>query len=301
MAPERRWGIVLVAASSVAYSTAGFYTRLIPLDPWTILFWRGLFASGFIAAWVLAQEGRRLPAAFRAMGWPGLVVAACSGIGTILFIHAFRQTSVAQVMIILATLPFVTAAIGWIAFGLRESRATLAASAVALLGVGLMVGGVGAGGLAPGQFAGEALAFGSTLLIAVMMLTIRRHRATPMLPAVAASALLAAVLAWPLAAPWAVDAREIAELALFGTTQFGLGLLLLTLGTRLVSATESALVGTLEVPLAALWVWLAFDQVPRWSTIAGGMAVVAAVLWYIGRGEPAAPVAPASRTQHAGG
>ncbi len=279
MAGERAAGILLVAASAVAYSTAGFYTRLIPLDPWTILFWRGLFAGGFIAAWVAARDGRRALAGVRAMGWPGLVVAACSGVATILFINAFRRTSVAEVVIILATLPFVTAAIGRIAFGIREHPATLAASALALGGVALMAGG---GGWAHGRMIGALLAAGTTVLMAVMMLTVRRHRATPMLPAAAASALLAALLAVPFAAPQAVTAREMAELALFGVTQFGLGLLLLTLGTRLVSATESALIGTIEVPLAALWVWLAFAQTPRWSTVAGGAVVIAAVLWHVG-------------------
>jgi len=37
-------GIVLNLAPAEAYSTSGFYTRLIPLDPWAILFWR--FARG---------------------------------------------------------------------------------------------------------------------------------------------------------------------------------------------------------------------------------------------------------------
>ena len=300
MRHERARGILLVAASAIAYSTAGFYTRLIPLDAWTILFWRGMFAGAFLALCIFAREGRRTAGRFRAMGRPGLVVTACSGLGTILFINAFRHTSVAQAVVILATLPFITAAIGRIAFGLREDRATLAASATALLGVGLMLGGGGEHRLAEARLTGDLLAFASTELIAVMLLFVRRHRDTPMLPAVAASAVLAALLALPLAAPLAVDARTLGELALFGTTQFGLGMLLLTRGTRLVSATESALIGTLEVPLAAFWVWLAFADTPRWSTLAGGAVVVAAVLWHVWQGRHAAPEAPLAPARPAG-
>ena len=43
-----RLGSMLVTASAVAYSTAGFFTRLIDLDVATILFWRGLFAGVFM-------------------------------------------------------------------------------------------------------------------------------------------------------------------------------------------------------------------------------------------------------------
>ena len=68
------------------------------------------------------------------------------------------------------------------------------------------------------------------------------------------------------------------NLALFGTLQFGLGMLLLTTGTRLISATRSALVGALETPLAPALVWLAFGEVPPLATCVGGAIVLAAVV-----------------------
>ena len=38
-------GIPLIFLSAVAYSSAGFFTQLIHLEAWTMLFWRGLFAG----------------------------------------------------------------------------------------------------------------------------------------------------------------------------------------------------------------------------------------------------------------
>jgi EamA domain-containing membrane protein RarD len=37
---QHRRGIALVVAAAVAWSTAPFFTRLLPFDSWTILFWR---------------------------------------------------------------------------------------------------------------------------------------------------------------------------------------------------------------------------------------------------------------------
>ena len=82
----------------------------------------------------------------------------------------------------------------------------------------------------------------------------------------------------PFAHPLAVDAGQLGRLALFGTTQFGLGLLLLALGTPLVSATRGALIGVLQTPLGTLWVWLAFSETPVVATLAGGGLVLAAVI-----------------------
>ena len=68
-------------------------------------------------------------------------------------------------------------------------------------------------------------------------------------------------------------------MALFGTCQLGLGLVLLTFGMRRVPATRAALISLLDAPLAPLWVWLAFRELPPVATLIGGGIVAAAVLW----------------------
>ena len=275
---EQHWlGIGLNTAAAVAYSTAGFFTRLIHLDPWTILFWRGMFAGLFIAGCLLWRYRRGTWAVVRAVGWPGLAAASLSTLATILFINAFRRTSVADVTIIFATAPFMTAALGWLWIGERESWTTLVASTGALLGVIVMVGGA----VMEGHLFGDLLAFGMTMSMALMMIIIRRHRDTPMLPAACLSAFLCPLVVAPIARPAAVGPMDLLNLALFGITQFGLGLLLLTLGARLISATESALMNALEGPLAPFWVWLAFREVPSPATLAGGVIVMIAVSAHI--------------------
>jgi len=82
----------------------------------------------------------------------------------------------------------------------------------------------------------------------------------------------------PWARPLSVSGGELIQLALFGTSQFGLGLLLLSFGTPLVSATRGALIGTLQTPLGVLWVWLAFSEAPATAALAGGVIVMAAVI-----------------------
>ena len=155
-----------------------------------------------------------------------------------------------------------------------EVQRTLAASGLALLGVAVM----GGGALSGGEMPGDLLALAMTILMALMMVVIRRHREVSMLPAACLSALACAIVVLPLARPTAVTPRDFALLALFGTAQFGTGLLLLTIGSRLVSAPRASLLANLELPLAPLWVWLAFGEVPPRLTLVGGAVVCAAVL-----------------------
>jgi drug/metabolite transporter (DMT)-like permease len=267
-------GVTLVVLSAFAFSTAGFFTRLIDTDVWTMLFWRGLFGGLFIAGYIVWRERAGSVLAFQRIGRAGLVAAGCSTAATICFVNALRETTVADVLVINATAPFMTAGLAWAWTGARERWTTLAASLVALLGVVVTVGAA----LSSGHLFGNFLALLMTILISTMMVVIRRHRDVSMLPAAALSAFLCALVVWPWAEPASATDWNFFYLALFGTTQFGLGLLLLTTGTRLISATRSALVGALETPLAPALVWLAFDEVPPLATCLGGAIVLAAVV-----------------------
>ena len=272
---DRVWlGTSLILGSALAYSTHGYFTRLIELDVWTLLFWRGLFGGLFIGAIVLWQNGRNTLAAVRSMGKAGIAVTCLSALSTICFISALRHTSVAEVMTIHAAIPFFTAAMAWIFTKDREDWLTILACVMALAGVAIIFG----PNAEAGHLLGNGLAVVMAITMAALMVIIRRKRSTSMLPAAGLSAVLCSLAVFPFASPMAVPTTDMLLLFLFGTAQFGLGLLLLTLGTRLISATRSALIGSIENPLAPLWVWLAFNEIPTFAAIMGGTVVMAAVV-----------------------
>src|SRR3984893_11463794 len=99
-ASQHRLGIALVVAAAVAWSTAPFFTRLLPFDFWTILFWRGLFGGGLIAAVLVLTQGRTGLRDLATMGKSGWLVASLSTLGMVCFIPALQLTSVSNVAVI---------------------------------------------------------------------------------------------------------------------------------------------------------------------------------------------------------
>lgn len=275
-ASEYRLGIILVTGSAVAWSTAGCFTRLIPLDSWTMLAWRGIFGAIGIAVVIVAMERRETWYSVRNMGWPGWLFAIVSAIGMIFFITSLRHTTVAHVAVIYATVPFIAAALGWLVMRERPTASAVLASLAALIGVALMI----SLGVEGGLF-GDFLAFGMTLSMAAMMVIARRFRSVPVMPAACLSALLSGLVCWPLGDPLAVSGHELFLLALFGLVNSAIGLALFTLGARYLPAIETALIGSVDAPLAPLWVWLAFNETPSASTLTGGLVVFAAVAIHI--------------------
>ena len=280
MMPDRvdyRLGVLCVTVSAVAWSTAGFFTRLIPLDAWTILFWRGVFAGLFIAGYVVWRYRGDTLRVYRSMGRPGWLFAFCSAVGMTTFIPALKLTTVADVAVIYATAPFVTAALAWIGLRERTRTATWSASALAFVGVLVTLGGSGLGA----NLWGDLLAFTMTVAVAVAMVICRRHRDIPMVPAAALSILFGSLVSLPWAHPAAAGPAELAYLALFGFFQMTLGLTLFVIGARLIPAAHTALIGALETPLAPFWVWIAFGELPPPLVFVGGAIVMIAVIGHI--------------------
>ena len=273
---DHRWGLAAVLSATVAWSTAGYFTRLIPFDAWTILFWRGLFGTA-TAFTCLAVSGRATFTDLRAIGWPGLLYAGLSTLGMLAFVSALKLTTVAHVTIIYAILPFVAAIVAWLALGERTRRRTLVASGVAFGGVALTV----IGGAGEGTARGDLLALAMTLLMAGMITVARHGRAVPMIPAAGLSALPTAAVSLPFATRAGIGAHDMLLLAAFGASNMGPGLILFTVGSQRVPAAESALIGALDTPLAPFWVWLAFGETPGTATLGGGALVLAAVFGHL--------------------
>jgi drug/metabolite transporter (DMT)-like permease len=119
-----------------------------------------------------------------------------------------------------------------------------------------------------------------TASLAQMVVILRHGRTNSMLPATSLSAFPCSIVVWPFGSPGAATGKNFICLALFRMIQFGLGLLLLPMGTRLITAIPSSVIGRLQIPLAPVWVWgwLAFGEEPRFATVVGESIVVAAVL-----------------------
>lgn len=269
-------GQLAVALAAVVWSTAGVLQRqLSSLPVATQVGGRALFAALAVAAYVIVAERGRVVQACRSVGGAGVAFAACMAFASGSFLVALNHASVAQVLFIQAIAPVLAALLGFVVLGERLSTRTAVAMAIALLGVGVMVG-------APGG--GSALGDGLSILMAFSFagsIVIARHRRdVSMAPAIVLAQLMLLICAAPFAIGGGVGFRagDLLWLVLFGAGQIGIGLILLTIGARLIPAAQVALISLLEVVLGPLWVWLADGERPGTATIVGGAIVVAAVV-----------------------
>lgn len=281
-AAQRRLGIWLVLGAAFAWSTAGFFTRVVEADLWTMLVWRGGLGALVLFLVLRLRDGKNWLS-----WWPGSlafwVAVLLAGVAMVAFIAALAATSVAKVSLIYAAVPFAAAMLAFAMIGERPSRAALIASGIAAIGIVIMVAPAfhaGAMGLG-GAWYGDVLALAMTLLMALLTVHMRRHPELPMVAVAALSCLLSAVIALPFAEPLAVRTEDILWLALFGPITSGIGFVLYAQGAQRLPAAEAALLGAMETPLGPLWVWLLFAETPDMATLLGGSLIFVTLLIYI--------------------
>ena len=272
---SRRRGLLLVFAAGALYSTAGLFTRALPFDAWTVLGWRSLFGGLFMMGMIVVER-RRLAWRDYALGGSHLVLVPLTAVGTICYIMALNMTSVADVMIVYATTPFVTAAVAWLWVGERPSARTVIASSIALVGVAVMIGG---GGPSTGRVLGAALTMAMNVTFALSLVLARRSPDISMTPVNGFGMLLAALTGFVLSTGAPLGPMPLVVAAVFGLVTVGFAMWLFMAGARLVPSAEVALVGISDTAVGPFLVWLAFGENPGLAAIVGGVIVAASVVW----------------------
>lgn len=285
---SRQQGVALVLLASLLWSFAGLLMRLLHLDVWTIQLWRGLSTLVMLTAILLWTHGTGLLAEIRSLGKIDFLCAALGTIAMYSFVSAVAYTTVADVLVVYATLPFFAAIFGWLILREKVGARTMAGAILALIGVAIMV----SGSVGEGRLLGDLLALSMTVGFGLQIVVLRRNPTRSVTMINAMSVILGSVISLffaPLVIP---TAYELTILTSLGMLTIGLGMLLFTMGARLIPSAEAGLLGLLEVVLAPLWVWLAFSEDPGKPALIGGALVLAAVIWQI-LGELTAKANPA--------
>jgi drug/metabolite transporter (DMT)-like permease len=269
---SRTAGVILVVVSAIVFSSAGIFAKGVSADAWTIIFWRGIAAATFTLIYMILRGG--FWTEVKAFGKPALFVTIMGGAGTAAFIPAFKLSTVANVALIYAAVPFVAAALSWIFINEKPTRTVLIASLAAMVGVLIIV----STSFGSSQILGDLLAFFMTLMMAGIMVIYRKYPdTTAALPAALSSIILlpCAVL---FSTPSDVLSNELPILALFGLV-FAVASVTLSEGARRLPSAETALLSILEMPLAPILAVLILSEAPTPQAIVGGLIILCAVVW----------------------
>lgn len=271
-------GVALVLAAGALWSLMGLGLRQIEAaNVWQILLWRSIGSVPVLLAFVWWTSGGRPWDQVRKVGLAGVI----GGLGLVFAfagaIYAIQTTTIANAVFLFTASPFVAAILGWILLGERVRPWTWAAIALAVFGMHLMV----REGLAMGALAGNIAALLSAVGFGAFSVALRWGKVGQMLPVSMLGGVFSAVVAAAVltvqGAPLAVSAWDMGMALAIGAVILALGMVMYTLGSRVIPAADLTLMSLIEVLLAPLWVFLFLGETATAATFVGGGVLLAAV------------------------
>ncbi len=268
--PPHLFGTIITLLGVLVLTPDALLIRLIHVDTWTILFWRGIFFAAAILCFYFLRYRTRIIDLFIKMGWRGVQAAIMFASSTIFFVNAIEETSVANVLVIIATAPLFSAIISRIFLKEGISASTWIAILISSGGIGAIF----VGSLTAGNSLGDFYALACAFSIAAHITTVRQAKHVDMVPSLGMSGILIALIVLPLAAPNSVTVSDFSYLFLLGFFVLPIAFGLITIGPRYIPAAEVSLLMLLETFLGPIWVWLVLGEKAEIETIIGGALVL---------------------------
>ena len=288
---SRSVAVVLMIVVTLLWSTAGVVTRhLDSAASFEVTFWRSLFNAVALAVALTALRG---PALWKSMLRAPATIwisGVCWSIMFTAFMVAITLTTVANVLIVMALGPLITALFARVLLRHRLPAVTWLAIAVAGFGIVNMFS---HGDDATLSVAGSLVALAVPLAAAVnftilqyvglanQSTALEGSEVTPppdMLQAVLIGALISVLCTLPLSWPFQATAHDMFLLSLLGVFQLALPCLLMVRLTRELSGPEISLLGQLELVFGVTWAWLWAGEPLSSNTLSGGLLVLSALV-----------------------
>ncbi len=281
MTMTHRRAVAAMVAATLMWSIAGVVSRHIEsARGFEVTFWRSFFNA--VAMVVLLGVMRGPAPLLRSLREGGLTLwlsGLCWAVMYTAFMLALTLTTVANVLVLIALTPLITALAARFALGHRLAARTWGAIVVAGAGIVWMYAREVSGADAR-NLLGMAVGLAVPLAAAANWTLMQHNRGAArqdMLPAVLIGAVLSAAVTLLPALPFAATGRDLSLLALLGVVQLAIPCLLAVMVARVLPAPEISLLGLLEVIFGVLWAWLGAGEAPAATVISGGALVLAAL------------------------
>lgn len=280
MKNQHTLGILAVLLGATVWSTGGLCIKLLPYDPYTILFYRSIFA----ALTFLAFFRQRALVMTPLVGTVGLLYAGLA----ICFVVATKTTTAANAVLLQYTAPIYVFLLEPVLFKFKLTKLHIITVIVCFLGMLLFF----AEDLGGGSLQGNLIALLSGLLLAIMMIAQRFNRTDHYDAGLFWGNIFIALICLPWFLQSATPTLEHWTLFfILGVIQIGIGYMLFNYGLKRTLAIESVLLAMMEPILNPVWVFIGYGEKPGIWAIMGGLLILGMLAVQVILGEKMRPKA----------
>lgn len=270
---------LIALGSGVVWSFGAVTARLADeSDAFQYLIWRSVAIVVVIES--IARLRRRRAVTPQAFGSGRMMLLACGCLllASIAFIYAVKTTTPANAAFLASVTPFVAVLLVKATLGEPLTRITIAAVAVAFVGLVVTV----AGDLGAGNLAGNISALMSSVGFAGYAVCLRTDPGrdwSPVMPGYAVMMIvLCAVITAAKGQPFAPPASDIAYALVHGGMFIVVGTMLFNIASRQIPAVAMAVFAQSEMLFVPIWALIVLSDRPKAASLVGGAIIFTAVI-----------------------
>jgi drug/metabolite transporter (DMT)-like permease len=263
-------GLALAVTGILILTPDSLLIRLITVDHWSLLFWRGLMTFVTLTLWQLFGDRQRALARIQAIGSMGFLVAMLFALNTSLFVISIRHTAVANTLVILSAAPLIAAVFSSLFLREHAPLRTWIATVIGMAAIALIM----ADSRGAPNLVGDGAALAMAITMAAILTLLRRMRSDSAVAIVALSGLLLALAMLIPSQPFSLSGIDWLFMSLLGLVIIPVSFALAFAAPRYLPAPEVGLIFLLETILGPFLVWLVLGEEPPVATLVGGVVLI---------------------------
>ena len=277
--------VPVVLFAGILWSFGPLVVRYIDqadLFAWQYLFTRGITIFILLNIFLFFEEGISFYKNYLKIGISGVIGGSGLGFAMILFIWSITNTTAAVTLLCLASMPFITALLGFLF--LKEKITTNVWLAIIVATIGIFI--MSIGDFEKGSLLGFLLGILSAAGFSVFSVSLRWRKETPKFTTVAFAGIFCAIISGIILLSNDLNFLSTSKnQSLFAThgVLVCLGLILYSVGSKNIPAAELTLLSLTEIVGGIFWVWLpilGINEVPSNTTVIGGFLIFLSLVYY---------------------
>jgi drug/metabolite transporter (DMT)-like permease len=273
-------GYIFALLGVIILSPDALLIRLAGDEPLLISAFRGTLGGCMVLLYNQLLDRRNLFEQLRRVGlWWVLTITFFNGISQIGFVYGVSHANAADVLVIIAFAPLMSAFLSAIFLGERISLRTWVATSVCGIGLAILFGQSGSSSEWSGLLAAVICAV-SMATVFVIMRGFPNENLTGCVGFGNIFSGLACASVVLLTTTGEIGHLEWMPMALMILVVSPIPFVLFVLALRHISAAETSLILLLESVLGSFWIWLVVSEQPSTQTLLAGTLVISTLMVY---------------------
>ena len=273
---DKQKGMGLAFLGVLFITPDSLLVRLISLEAWGLIFFRGFLPFFFLLILLLIYYKKKFLEVCLLMGFAGILNAILLLFGSITFVLSLENTNVANTLIIISLGPFIAAILSSIF--LKEHPDTRTWIIIILCFLFILF--IFYESFEGGRIFGDLMALGAAFSVGASSVVIRHGKILNFLPSLLLAKFLIAIVAFFFVQEIKFIGFDLYLIFVMSFFCVFLPFTLLTLAPRFIPAHEVQLFFILETVLGPIWVWLVIKEQPTINTLIGGISIIILIFYH---------------------